>query len=220
MKILLLSLVIFSISSFAHSSDSIKKNSRKLSRGIKIKVSVISDLSNSNEYCIKKMLQDWYDWWKEVESPYIEKYRKEFKKLSKIEVISSKQTQTISGSQDQLYLIKSHCTGGVLGRSCSKLDSKFFRLKTKLQISGSTPKYDLNIGNSAKVFIEYSLDSSALKRYDTFTKAVFEKVEKNNKLFENYFKIGMIGQLINPGTNTNIRRLCSYPQLPEILLNL
>ena len=220
MKKLIPILLIFAISSTALSSDSVRKNSRKLSRGIKIKVTASAELSNKNEYCTRQMLQDWQDWWKEVKKPYIEKYRKEFSKLSKIEITSSKQTQSITGSQDQLYLIKSHCTGGVLGRSCSKLDSKYFRLKIKLQISGTTPKYDINIGSSANVYIEYAQDSSALKRYDTFTRSVFEKVEKNNKLFENYFKIGMIGQLVNPGTNTSVRKLCSYPQLPEILLQL
>ena len=85
MKKQLLALFIFSLSTHSICADSVKKKSRKLSRGIKIKVSVSTDLSNSNEYCTKKMLQDWQDWWKEVESPYIEKYRKEFKKLSKIE---------------------------------------------------------------------------------------------------------------------------------------
>ena len=70
-EILLITLAIFLISPFAHSSDSIKKNSRKLSRGIKIKVTASAELSNINEYCTRKMLQDWQDWWKEVKNPYI-----------------------------------------------------------------------------------------------------------------------------------------------------
>jgi hypothetical protein len=220
MKKLLFTSIILSLSTIAFSADSVKKNSRSLSRGLKTKVIPTSELVKQNDFCTRKMLQDWKDWWKQVEKPYIEKYRNQFKKLSKIEIISSKQTQSITGSQSQVYLIKNHCTGGILGRSCKKVDSKFFRLKTNLQISGSTPKYELTVGNTARVFIEYAQDSSALKRYDTFTIPVYEKVEKNVKLFDRYYLMGMIGQIVNPGTNTNSRKICSYPQLPEILLSL
>lgn len=217
MKFILLALLI-SNNSFA--ANSIKKSIKKLSKKIKIKIIVEDSLVKEKEICTRQMFKAWESWWDQVESPYKEQYINSLKKLSSINIKSSKVVQSISGNQNQLFLIKSVCTGGPLGRSCQKLDSSFFRFKSNLKLSGQTPKFELNIGSSADIHIEKSEDSSTLKRYDTYSKSVYEKVLKNKKLFDNYYRIGIIGQMVKPGTDNSQRILCSFPQFAEILISL
>lgn len=216
-KIILISLLLSTSNLYA---ANLKRMQKKLSRSIEINIDIADSLLKSKDHCTHLMLESWQNWWDQVESPYKEQYLKKLKALSKIEIKTSTESQTITGKQEQLYLVKTVCTGGPLSRSCKSLDSRSIRLNPNLIINGETPQFEMNLGTNAQIHLEYSKDSSALKRFDTFTQMVFYKVEEDNTLFKKYHLGGLISQVIKPGTDISERLICSKPSFSDLIEKL
>lgn len=215
----ILAFILLSSSTFSYAA-SIKKLQRKLSKELSVDLKISSSLIKSKDYCSKRMLESWLEWWDEVEPVYKDNYRAKLKNLSEISLLRSEGTQSIEGTQKQLHLIKTICTGGPLSRSCKSKESRSFKFDTNLKLNGTTPKFEMLIGSSAKIYLEFAEDSSALKRYDTFSQKAYFQTEENKKLFANYYKAGIITQIIKPGTDTSKRTICSYPNLADLILKL
>lgn len=216
-KIFTSSLILFCSLSYG---AILKKLQKKLSKELKVDIKITKSLLKSDDFCSKKMLESWLEWWDEVEPIYKDKYREKLSSLSEISLLRSERTQTIEGSQKQLHLIKTVCTGGPLTRTCTSKDSRSFRFDTKLQMNGTSPLYEILVAGSAKIYLEFAEDVSELKRFDTFSQKAFYQTEENKKLFTNYFKAGIITQLVKPGTDTSKRLLCSTVQLADLILKL
>jgi hypothetical protein len=207
--------------SFNADAASMRKLQKKLKKSLQIEININNELMRNKEACTRNLLESWSNWWKEVKSPYKEQYIKRLSKLTSLNILRSNSVQTINGEFKSLYLVKKICTGGRLGRTCKTLDSTHLKIKKSVKFQGETPRYELNLENSrGTIFLEYAEDWSAEKRYDTFNRVIFQNVERDNKLFEKYSRYGQIGQLVRPGTDSTLKKYCSFPRLDQILTKL
>lgn len=208
------------VSSSIAQAASMRKLQRRLQRSLKVEIKINNELMRNKESCTRKLLDSWSSWWREVESPYKVEYLGLLTKLESIEIKDSNSVQTIKGSYISFYHVKSICNGSGMGRSCKTMDSSSLMLKKDIKLEGETPAFDLNLKNNAIISLEYAEDWSSEKRYDTFLKTIYQNVERNNKLFDKYNRLGMVTQLIRPGTDSTLKKRCSFPRLDQILEKL
>ncbi len=209
-------LVIALVATSAHGM-SLKKLQRKLKRDLKVDLNIKDELIRNKDNCTRLFLENWYYWWQEVKSPYKEEYLKKIQKLDSINILSSNPVQKIEGKYTSVHLVKNFCTGSGMGRSCQTKDSVSIKLKMDVTKTGEDPKFSLKINKAADIVMEYSDDMAVTKRYDTFSRVVYENVERDNKLFDQYSRYGQIYQLVRPGTDSSAKVHCSYPRLDQMI---
>ncbi len=211
--------IILAVSTVAQ-ANTIKKFQRKLKKELKREVFINSTLIRNKDRCSTEMLRSWFDWWKQVKKPYKAQYLNKLEKLSKINILRSNKVQTITGSYSSVYLVKKICTGGRLGQNCKTLDSKHLKLQKEIKITGSKPEFELQIGDSADIYLEFTEDSASSKRYDTFSIKSFKDLNRDPSLLKRYILFGNVTQLIRPGTDNSVKTNCSYPRLDQIISRL
>jgi hypothetical protein len=196
---------------------SLKKLHKRLKRELKIDLNIKEELIRNSDNCTRLILENWYYWWKEVKSPHKEKYLTKIQKLKSLNILNSNLVQNIEGSYTSVHLVKNVCSGSGMGRSCKTHDSVSLKLKKNITKTGEDPKFDLKVDKTGEIIMEYSSDFAVSKRYDTFSRVVYENVERDNKLFDKYSRYGQIYQLVRPGTDSSLKVHCSYPRLDQII---